>query len=99
MIYTKREETLIATGYTRIVTAYGKYKYYEIPEDKIVSTNIFIPWGCEWRTEINSYYIEYRTKDMDYVMIYYQMKKVKYADYKIHYYYINVEDVKLIEIT
>ena len=90
MILTKGG-TLIATNHTGIVNG-----YYEVPEDKIVSTNIFIPRDCEWRTTMGQvYYIEYRTKDTDYVKIYYQMKLVKYADYKLHHYYIKVEDVIL----
>lgn len=94
MLYTKKKETLIATGYTRIVEGDGKNKYYEIPEDKIVSTNLYIPWDAEWRLG-KGYYLEYRTKDIDHVKIYYQQIKVKYADYKLHYYYVNVDDVCL----
>ena len=91
MIYTPKEETLIATGHTRIVNG-----YYEIPGDKIVDTNIFIPWDCKWRTSMGKvYYLEYRTKDLDNVMIYFQMRLVKYADYKLHHYYVKVEDVIL----
>ena len=91
MIHTIKEGTLIATGYKRIVNG-----YYEIPENKIVSTNIWIPRDCEWRTSLGEvYYIEYRTKDIDNVKIYFQMRLVKYADYKLHHYYIKVEDVVL----
>lgn len=96
MIYTKKDETQIATGYTRIVKGDGKNQYYEIPSDKIVSINIYIPWENEWTIEAG-YYVEYRTKDIDHVKIYYQQKTVKYADYKINHYYVNVKDVKLIE--
>jgi len=87
MLLTKTSKILIATAFTRIVNG-----YYEIPPDKIVSTNIFIPEYANWRTGYDKkYYIEYRTKDN--VMIYHQQWLVSYADYKLNHYYVKVEDV------
>ena len=89
MIYTKKEGTLIASGHTRIVNG-----YYEITNKQIIDDNIHIPWQAEWRTiGSRAYYVEYRTNDIDYIKIYYQMNLVKYADYKLHHYYVDVNDV------
>jgi len=84
---------LIARGYERIVSG-ARGDYIEMTKDQIILSRLVVPLDKEWRiTDPDVYYIEFRTKDESYTKVYFQKNTVKYADYKIGYYYISVEDV------
>jgi len=82
----------ITKGFERIV--YGdRGAYYEITEDQIIKNRIFIPDNTKWRiTHKEAYYIEYRTI-VDDIKVYYQLRTVDYADYKVGFYYISIENI------
>lgn len=92
-LFSKRHE-LIACGYERIVIG-EKGAYVEFLPSQMMSENIFIPENTKWRIRNeNAYYIEFRSK-RDNVMIYFQKKLVKYADYLLGYYYISPSELYL----
>ncbi len=83
---------LLAKGYKRIVHG-GRGDYIEIDKTKIIETNIHIPIHEKWRREYPmAYYIEFRSNDENSVKIYYQLRTVSYADYKLNHYYVAIED-------
>jgi len=92
-LYTK-SGLQIAIDYERIIVNDYGGRYYEIHPLAIFSKNIFIPKDKEWKKSNQDKvdYIEYRAKT-DYVKIYYQIKTVGYADYKIGFYYVSVNDL------
>ncbi len=65
----------------------------------MILENISIPQNAKWRLSKSYknkvYYVEYRTTDN--IKIYYQKRLVKYADYKLKYFYIALEDLNLKE--
>lgn len=91
--YSENKEQ-IADGYERIVIG-ARGPYIEFTSSQIIMENIFIPKDQEWRLELinNAYYVEYRTK-VDLVKIYYQLKTVDYADYKVGFWYISPFDLR-----
>jgi len=92
-VYTK-SGFMVGTGYTRIV--YGECgDYIEISPEQIIKENIEVPKDKEWKYGHEKvYYIEYRTKDTFAVKIYYQIKVVDYADYKVGFFYVSPRDVR-----
>lgn len=82
---------LIASDYTRLVQG-GRGDYLEMADDMIVKENIEIQPGQKFRldTEQQSrvFYHWYRTKQGWY-KLYYQIRLVGYADYKIGFWYID----------
>ena len=93
IIYTK-SGLIIATGYIRIVHG-GRGDYVEIAPDQIVTTSIVMPKTEEWRMKYDSaYYLEYRSIDGTYTMVYRQKRLVSYADYKIGMFYVSINDIK-----
>ena len=92
MIYTK-SLLLLADDCIRIVHG-GRGDYVEISSEQIRKKSIKIPFKSLWRKKSKDvYYIEYRTTDDTNTMVYYQKRLVKYADYKIGFYYVYLEDV------
>ena len=90
IFHTKGGYVVSVGGYNRVVI--GKRGPY-IEFDKIDSIVRHIPKDQEWRLYSKVvYYIEYRTNE-DNVKIYYQLKPVDYADYKVHKYYISPFDL------
>jgi hypothetical protein len=94
-LYTK-ENTLIATGYDRIVVGdYGAF--IECNRSQIVNDNIIIKKGQEFRLN-NKYNVKYiwltAIDDTD-IKIYYQIRTVDYADYKLKMFYINPLEIKI----
>ena len=84
---------LLSTGYNRIVFG-GRGMYVEFSESQIELTNIHIPLNQLYRlTDLRIYYVEFRSCDMPSVKIYYQVKTVAYADYKIGMFYISPTDL------
>jgi len=97
-IYTKKG-LKIADGYIRII--YGdRGDYIEVNSRQIILGNLHIPEDKKWKeSNYKVYYIEYRSNDKCNVKVYYQKKEVSYADYKIGYYYISLNDVNIISET
>jgi len=84
---------IVAQGYERIVIG-ERGPYIEFKNYQIIHVNIFIPEDQEYRLNSDKvYYVEYRTK-IGNVKIYHQKKLVKYADYKIDFYYISPSDLR-----
>lgn len=93
-LFTKNQ-TLVAKGYDRIVIG-GRGPYVEFSMGQIVLDSFHVPVDQQWRwNSSNSYYVEYRSKDDANVKLYYQMKLVDYADYKLNYFYITPFDLYL----
>jgi len=99
----------IAHNFERIVHG-GRGDYIEISAKQIIQTSIYVPEHAEWRFEIewdedgkngkrkwDCYYLEFRSNDISNIMIYLQRRLVGYADYKIHYFYVDPSDVVLKE--
>jgi len=87
----------IAHNFERIVHG-GRGDYIEITEKDIIDSSIEIPEETAWRLFFDrAYYLEFRSKDVCNVMIYFQKMLVNYADYKIGFYYVDPEDVVLKE--
>ena len=79
---------LLATGYERIVIG-ERGPYIEFSNQHIIFDHIFPPLGEKHRIGNDTYYYdEYRSVE-NYVKIYHQKRTVKYADYKIGFYYIS----------
>jgi hypothetical protein len=93
LFYTKKSSYPIAHGYIRVVIG-ERGPYIEFSKDQIRQNDIFIPDRTMWRVnDPNAFYIEYRSLNVDNVMVYYQKKTVTYADYKIGLFYISPYDL------
>lgn len=89
-----RDGLFVAKGYERIVIG-KRGAYLEFSPDQIDESNIYIPDSEAYRINNDKvYYVEYRTKIND-VMVYFQKQTVKYANYKIGFYYIAPKDLYL----
>ena len=92
--------TLIANGYTRIVIGdYGAFIEYE--KEQSVKKHYKIKEGQEYRVNDPNYskhvkYIWLTAKDDSDIKIYYQKRKVSYADYKPEMLYVSPYEVKII---
>jgi len=92
-IFTTESGLVVAKGYERIVIG-KRGPYIEFHPDQIEGENLHIPDDQTYRLENSSvYYIEYRTKDASNVKIYFQLKIVDYADYKIDFLYASPFDL------
>ena len=86
----------LAVGYNRVVFG-GRGPYVEFSPHHIVHMNIHIPEDTLYRlTDPRIYYIEFRSCDDNLVKVYYQMRTVAYADYKIGMFYISPIELRLI---
>lgn len=93
LFYTKNCKTLVATGYNRVVIG-GRGPYIEFELEMLDSECCSIPEEQKYRFDSNVvYYVELRTKDVDYVKIYVQKRCVSYADYLIGKVYISPFDL------
>jgi hypothetical protein len=95
-LYSK-EKTLLFSSYDRIVIGdYGAY--IECSRDSINKPCIKCKKGQEYRFQ-NPYfkdkvkYFWYTAKDSSDCKIYFQQKKVSYADYKPFKFYISIEEI------
>ena len=87
----------IAHDFERIVHG-GRGDYIEISLDDIIVLSIIVPENQVWRLDNEKvYYWEFRSKDICDIMLYFQMKTVSYAKYKIGFFYVDPEDVVLKE--
>lgn len=86
----------LAQGYNRVVFG-GRGAYVEFKPKHVFHTNIHIPENQLFRlSDPRIYYIEFRSGDEANVKVYYQMRTVAYADYKIGMFYICPTQLKLI---
>ncbi len=93
IFYTK-SGLLVATGYDRIVIG-DRGPYIEFNDTQINIENFHIPKAEEYRMTSDSvYYIEFRSLDDCNVKVYFQLKEVDYADYKIGKLYISPFSLK-----
>lgn len=91
-LYTK-DSTLIATKYQRVVIG-QRGPYVEFSKDDISLNRLYIPKNQLYRlSDPKVYYIEFRTNDKSNAKVYYQMRSVAYADYRIEYFYISPDDL------
>lgn len=82
----------IATSYQRVVIG-QRGPYVEFSKNEILEKELYIPKSQLYRlSDPKVYYIEFRTIDKD-VKVYYQMRSVAYADYRIGYFYISPNDL------
>ena len=87
---------IIAHGYQRVVIG-QRGPYVEFNKNQIIDDKLYIPKNQLYRlSDPKVYYIEFRTIDCD-VKVYYQMRSVAYADYKIGYFYISPSDLYKID--
>ena len=87
----------IAHDFERIIHG-GRGDYIEISLDQIIELSIIVPEKQVWRLDNEKvYYWEFRSKDISDIMLYFQMRLVKYADYKIGFFYVDPYDVVLKE--
>lgn len=86
-------DTVIACKYERVVIG-QRGPYIEFTTNQILCDKLFIPKNQLYRlSDPKIYYIEFRTNDDSNVKVYYQMRTVAYADYKIGYFYISPADL------
>lgn len=89
--------TLICNGYDRIVIGdYGAF--IEFSSEHAMSSNFIIKKGQEYRVNDERYknnvkYIWLTIDDDSDIKIYFQKRKVSYADYKPEKYYVSVHEV------
>ena len=87
--FSNKSGTLLAQGYLRVVIG-GRGPYVEFEEGNIIKSSFGIPQDQMWRFDSDiCYYYEYRSKDESYVKLYRQRKLVKYADYKVGFFYMS----------
>lgn len=95
MLVTKKCKIPIASSITRIVHG-GRGDYIEIADKDIIKDNIFIPYEQQWRVSLHwrqLVFYDWWTTD-DKVKLYFQRKKVSYADYKVGFWYISPTEVE-----
>jgi hypothetical protein len=82
----------ICDGFTRLVIG-GRGAYLEFEKEHFIRENLYMPDDQRWRIKHRKcYYLEYRTIK-DFVKIYYQKRKVNYADYLPGKFYISPDDL------
>lgn len=83
---------VIANSYRRVVIG-QRGPYVEFSKNEIFEKELYIPKSQLYRlSDPKVYYIEFRTIEGD-AKVYYQMRSVAYADYKIGYFYISPSDL------
>lgn len=97
-LYTK-DGTLVARGYQRVVIGdYGAFLEIE-PQDFIIK-EVTVKPGEEYRLKDSKYahnvkYLWYTAKDKSNIKIYYQLREVLYADYRVGMFYISPYEVEI----
>lgn len=88
-IFYSSEGTEIINGYLRIVIG-KRGPYVECSKEQLFMKNLYIPEECEWRTKsYSAFYAEYRSQDAASLKVYFQKKRVDYADYRPGLFYIS----------
>lgn len=90
-----KDNTLFANGYERVVHG-GRGDYVELTKEQIVVDlvshfNQPLPTKIDPNEEYYYYWLEPKDREEK---VYWQIKTVSYADYKIGYYYISPEYLK-----
>jgi len=84
----------IAIGYERVVIG-DRGPYVEFTKEQIIIDALHVPKEAEWRYRSNlsfiPFYYELRTNNN--VMVYHQIRRVTYADYKPDFWYISPWDL------
>ena len=89
---------VISNGYNRIVIG-QRGPYIEFNKNDIFEKELYIPKSQLYRlSDPKVYYIEFRTIEGE-AKVYYQMRSVAYADYKIGYFYISPSDLYKVDGT
>jgi hypothetical protein len=84
-------------GFNRVVIG-GRGPYVEFTDKQIHLKSFTIPKDQLYRfSDKRIYYIEFRSIDDANVKLYYQLKTVSYADYKIGMFYISAYDLYTID--
>lgn len=90
MMFFNSAGTLIGIGYERIVISdFGAY--IEFDQNQIQHANIEKKWPGGDEKHIK--YIWMETKDGERTKVYFQQRKVRYADYRPRYYYVHVSKI------
>ncbi len=98
-VFQTRSGLRLAKGYSRVVFG-GRGAYVEFDPNHMFHTAIHIPKNQLYRlSDLRVYYIEFRSSDNFNVKVYYQLKTVAYADYKIGFFYICPTDLQLVDGT
>jgi len=91
-LYLNAPHFVISNGYNRVVIG-QRGPYVEFNKNQIFCNRLYIPNSQLYRlSDPKVYYIEFRTTDFD-AKVYYQMRSVAYADYKIGCFYISPNDL------
>jgi len=92
-LYTLHNE-MISIGYERVV--FGKRgPYVELNKFQIQEKKLYIPTEQLYRlSDPKVFYIEFRSTDQSNTKVYYQLRNVAYADYKIGNFYISPFDLQ-----
>lgn len=92
-LFTKHPSySAIAEQYQRVVIG-QRGPYVEFTKNQIFDKSLYIPKNQLYRlSDPKVYYIEFRTIEND-IKVYYQMRSVAYADYKIGCFYISPNDL------
>lgn len=89
------ENLLVAEGYQRIVIG-ERGPYIEFKNSMMKMNNLHVPKEQEYRlTDQRVYYVEFRTNDKSNVKVYFQRRTVKYADYRIGFFYVSPFELKI----
>lgn len=88
-----KSNTVVCNGYDRIVFG-GRGPYIEFNKNQLLDNAFFVPKSQLYRiSDSRIYYIEFRSNDVSNVKLYYQMRTVAYADYKLGYFYMSPLDL------
>ena len=89
----------IAHNFQRVVHG-ERGAYVEFLPEQIIHENIFIPEDKRWKLRYDEvYYIEHRTNDGTFVLVYEQKREVDYADYVSGLFYITPSKLEGFTIT
>lgn len=84
----------ISNAYERVVIG-QRGPYVEFTKKQISEKGLYIPTKQLYRlSDPKVYYIEFRTIQGN-AKVYYQMRTVAYADYKIEHFYISPDDLEM----
>jgi len=83
----------LCDSYSRVVNG-ERGSYVEFYDKQINLKNIYIPNQQLYRlSDLRVYYVEFRSNDVSNIKIYYQLKTVAYADYRLGMFYISPFDL------
>jgi hypothetical protein len=86
-----KDGTLFAKEYNRVVHG-GRGDYVEFSKDQILTELISRFSNDLSKNEMGYYYYWLYPRNCPGVKVYYQLKTVKYADYKVGLYYVSPEN-------